>query len=102
VEEALLVALGDQPLPDGRQGFFHPDNFSFGQSLYLSELYRAIEAVSGVDSAEVVKFHRFSQALNEELERGSIPMGRLEVVQLENDPSFPENGVMQFNVWGGK
>ena len=102
VEEALLIALGDQPLPDGGKGFFHPDNFTFGQSLYLSELYRAIESVSGVDSAEVIEFHRFEQLPNEELEKGYIPMGRLEVVQLENAPSLPENGVIQFNVRGGK
>jgi hypothetical protein len=102
VEEALLVALGAQPLPDGGQGFFHPDNFTFGQALYLSQLYRAIEEVSGVDWAQVIMFHRFSQAPAGELEQGYIPMGRLEVVQLENDPSLPESGIIQFNVRGGK
>jgi hypothetical protein len=89
-------------VPDGTLGFFHPDNFTFGQPLYLSQLYRAIEAVDGVDSAQITKFHRFDQETNEDLERGYVPMGRLEVVRLENDPSLPENGVIQFNLWGGK
>lgn len=102
VEEALLVALSNQLLPGGERGFFHPDNFTFGQALYLSQLYRAIEAVDGVDSAEVIRFHRFGQAPEGELENEYIPMGRLEVVRLENDPSLPENGVIQFNVRGGK
>lgn len=48
VEEALLDALSSRILPDGRRGFFYPDNFTFGQSLYLSQLYAAVEEVEGV------------------------------------------------------
>ena len=39
-------------LPDGRRGLFHPDNFTFGQPVYLSRLYAAAHAVDGVDSVE--------------------------------------------------
>ena len=102
VEEALLAELDDRTLPDGRRGFFHPDNFAFGQPLYLSQLYARVEAVEGVDSAVVTGFRRFARAPNNELEQGFIPMGRLEVVRLENDPSFPENGVLRLNMLGGK
>lgn len=102
VEEALLVALGNQTLPASGRGFFHPDNFTFGQALYLSQLYAAIEGVEGVDSALVTKFKRFGLLADSELEEGLIPMGRLEIVRLDNDPSFPENGVLQFNMLGGK
>jgi hypothetical protein len=102
VEEALLVALGNQPLPGGGRGFFHPNNFTFGQALYISRLYAAIEAVSGVDSAEVIKFQRLGKVPNKVLDQGYIPMDRLEVVRLDNDPSLPENGVVQLNMLGGK
>ncbi len=102
VEEALLLALSNQTLPDGKRGFFHPDNFTFGQPLYLSQLYAAIEAVKGVDSAAVTTFQRFAKAPDNELEQGYIPMGRLEVVRLDNDPNFPENGVLGLNMLGGK
>jgi len=102
VEETLLTELSNQTLPDGRRGFFHPDNFSFGQALYLSQLYAAVEAVEGVDSAVVTIFQRFGKAANNELEQGFVPMNRLEVVRLDNDPSFPENGVLRLNMRGGK
>jgi hypothetical protein len=102
VEKTLLTELSNQTLPDGRQGFFHPDNFTFGQALYLSQLYAAVEAVEGVDSAVISIFQRFGKAPNNELEQGFIPMNRLEILRLDNDPSFPENGVTRLNVLGGK
>jgi predicted phage baseplate assembly protein len=95
VEEALLEALGNR-------GFFQPDNFTFGQALHLSRLYAAVERVEGVDSALITRFQRFGLVADGELEQGSITMGRLEIVRLDNDPSFPENGVLQLNMLGGR
>lgn len=102
VKEAVLEALSNRVLPDGRRGFFHPDNFSFGQRVYLSQLYHALEHVSGVDSAEVMMFKRFGKLETHELDQGYIPMGRLEIARLDNDPNFPENGVLRLNMMGGK
>jgi hypothetical protein len=102
VKKAVLEALSNRTLADGRRGFFHPDNFTFGQSLYLSQLYAALEAVEGVDSAEVTTFERFGKEPNGELERGSIETARLEVIRLDNDPNFPENGLLSLQMLGGK
>jgi hypothetical protein len=102
VKAAVLEALSNRIFPDGRKGFFHPDNFTFGQSLFLSRLYEAIEQVPGVDSAEVIIFKKLAKAENHELEQGYISMGRLEIARLDNDPSFPENGVLRLNMMGGK
>ena len=102
VEQALQQALGSGLLPEGGQGFFHPDNFTFGQALHLSRLYAAVEAVQGVESALVTTFGRFGHAPDGELEQGYIPAGRLEVLRLENDPNFPERGVLELDMRGGK
>ena len=102
VEQRLLQLLSDSVLPDGTLGFFHPDNFTFGQPLYLSQLYAAIVAVDGVDSASVTRFQRWGEPANHELEQGYIPADRLEVLRLDNDPNFPENGVIRLNMGGGK
>ena len=59
-------------LPDGRVGFFHPDNFTFSQPVHLSRLYAAVAAVEGVDSAEVVTFKRYGEAPAGELARRRI------------------------------
>src|SRR5262249_45049064 len=36
VKTALMQLFSSHTLPDGRRGVFHPDNFTFGQSVYLS------------------------------------------------------------------
>src|SRR5262249_42498612 len=51
VEQALLTVLSNRRFASGALGFFHPDNFTFGQRLFLSRVYAACESVEGVDSA---------------------------------------------------
>jgi hypothetical protein len=102
VEQAVLKALSNHEFAGGTRGFFHPDNFSFGQPLYLSQLYAAVVAVEGVDSASVKQFQRWGKLANHELQKGYIPVDRLEILRLDNDPNFPENGVLRLNMGGGK
>jgi hypothetical protein len=102
VERALLDVLSNLVLPDGSLGFFHPDQFSFGQPLYLSRLYAAVVAVEGVDSASVTRFQRYGELPRHELQQGYIAMDRLEIARLDNDPNFPENGVLRLTMGGGK
>jgi hypothetical protein len=102
VEQALFAALSNTILPDGAKGFFYPDNFTFGQPLFVSKLYAAVMAVEGVDSAVITTFQRFGKVAQHELQQGYISAGRLEVLRLDNDPNFPENGVLQLNMDGGK
>jgi hypothetical protein len=102
VEQALLAALSNQILPDGSKGFFYPGNFTFAQSLFLSQLYAAVMAVAGVASAVVTTFQRYGKVANNELQQGYAPAGRLEILRLDNDPNFPENGSLTLNMDGGK
>jgi hypothetical protein len=102
VELEVSEALSNRSLPDGNLGFFHPDKFTFGQTLYLSQLYAAIESVEGVESASFKVFKCFGRDPEGELEKGYISANRMEVIRLDNDPSFPENGVLRLNSWGGR
>jgi len=99
---AVSRALSDGINPDGSKGFFHPDHFSFGQSVYLSRLYQALEAVQGVDSAVVKLFRVFGQDDNGELEAGVLAIGAWQIARLDNDPNFQENGVLRLSAGGGK
>ena len=47
VEAALLEIFSSGTLADGRKGLFQPDFFTFGQTVYLSPLYAAAQAVAG-------------------------------------------------------
>ncbi len=102
VRAALLQVFNNRSLPDGRRGVFHPDNFSFGQPVYLSPLYAAAQGVEGVASALVTTFQRQGNPSLEALETGRLDIERLEIARLDNDPDFPERGVFHLSLEGGK
>ena len=102
VKSVLLDIFSDRSLPDGRRGVFHPDNFTFGQPVYLSPLYAAAQAVEGVASVEIPKLQRLRRESRQALQDGFLPVGPLEVARLDNDPNFPERGVFRLTVEGGK
>jgi Baseplate J-like protein len=102
VKKALLEIFSDLILPDGRRGVFHPDNFTFGQPVYLSPLYGAAQAVDGVASVQVSTFQRQGQPRTAALELGKLELGRLEIAQLGNNPNFPDRGVFRLTMEGGK
>ena len=101
VHRQLLIALGRHERPDGTRGFFHPDRFTFGQPVYLSQIYRAAMAVEGVASVEVQRFQRWGDTAHGEIEAGVLRTAPLEIVRLDNDPSRPGNGRIEFDLTGG-
>jgi len=102
VEEALLAVFNNRAMPDGRSGVFHPDNFTFGQTVYLSPLYASAQAVDGVSSIQITTFQRQGIPDSVALNAGKLILGRLEIARLDNDPDFPEHGVFRLNLVGGK
>lgn len=101
VREALMRVFSRGWLPDGAPAMFHPDNFSFGQPVYLSRLYEAAQAVQGVASVTVKTFQRLRHPDPRPLEDGMLDIGRLEIAQLDNDPNYPERGVFTLSSVGG-
>ena len=102
VVQAVRFALSNRVNPDRTRGLFHPDHYTFGQRVYLSEIYAAIEAVQGVLSVFITLFRRFGKASNGEIESGVLPIGPWEIARLDNDPDFQENGVLRITAGGGK
>jgi hypothetical protein len=87
---------------NGDRGFFHPDNFTFGSPLYLSQLIAALMAVEGVQSVNPRKFERLGRVPQNETKAGVIRPGNFEVLQLDDDPSFPERGRFNIVMGGGR
>jgi hypothetical protein len=111
VEAAVLDALSTQLLPNGQPGFFHPDNLTFGQGIFVSKLVAAVQAVPGVQDVSVTELERFETSEppadidmpGEELPLGSVlELGALEIARLDNDPNFPENGRLVVHMRGGR
>jgi hypothetical protein len=101
VEQAVLQVLGSGQQPDGRPGLFNPDLFTFGQPVYLSSVYAAVHAVPGVDSVTITTFRRQHEPNVDGIETGLLPMGRLEIAQLDNNPNLPDRGVLTVTTGGG-
>jgi hypothetical protein len=101
VNESLLEVFSSYDLPDGTRGFFHPDNFTFGQRVFLSAIYKRAMDIAGVESVEAKTFKRWAKKPSTELADGYLKPEELEIIRLDNDPSFPENGKIKFNMFGG-
>jgi hypothetical protein len=102
VKAALLARFGTRRLAGGTRGFFHPDELSFGQGIYLSSIVAAAQAIPGVESVTVTRFQRLFYPPNGELEAGLLPLATWEIAQLDNDPDFPERGRLEIEVRGGR
>jgi hypothetical protein len=102
VKAALLAVFSNRVLSGGKRGFFHPDNLTFGEGIYLSQLVATAQAVPGVESVRVIRLQRQYAEPNHELENGVLPLGPLEVARLDNDPSFPEHGALELIMEGGR
>lgn len=104
---SLISLFSCRDLPDGRRGFFHPDAFTFGQSLYLSAIVSTALSVAGVRYVDLDptppkpnRFRRWHSADDGGYELGRLDVGRLEIIRLENDPNAPENGTLTFFMEG--
>lgn len=86
----------------GQHGFFHADRVTFGQRLVLSAIVAAVQAVPGVQDVEVRRLERLYQGDQGELGDGELPVGPLEIIRLENDPSMPEHGLIELEIGGGR
>jgi hypothetical protein len=102
VEEALLHVFSNRILPDGSRGVFHPDNFTFNQTIYLSQIYAQAQAIPGIAFVQITKFQKQGIESDEAIKTGKLILGRLEIARLDNDPNFPEHGVLRLNLEGGK
>jgi hypothetical protein len=86
--------------------FFNPDNFTFGQPLYLSQLVATALSVPGVMAVDTTdkepnRFQRQGSARQPMPPDGELRFDRLEIPQVLSDPSRPEGGRIQFSFEGG-
>jgi hypothetical protein len=102
VEAALLDVFSSGVRADGQPGVFSPDQLTFGQPVSLSRLYAAAQAVPGVLYADITMFRRYGQPSTSALASGQLQLGRTEIAQLDNDPNFPDHGVLRITLGGGK
>lgn len=102
VKAELLDVFSNRVLPDGRLGFFHPDNLTFGAGIMISKLVALAHSVTGVENVVVTRLQRYREVAGRELADGILKIGPLEVARLDNDVNSPENGKIAFTMRGGR
>lgn len=102
VKAELMDVFSNRQLADGKLGLFHADRLTFGDDIYLSILVAEAQKIQGVESVVVKKLQRLFEPANNEIENGVLPLDSLEIARLDNDPSFPEYGLIRFDMRGGR
>lgn len=100
----LLEVFSARVTSSGRRGLFHPDRWSFGDSLYFSQLVDAAMEVPGVCRVDTqqARFRRLGHADAGELAAGVIQAAPSEILRLDDDPSSVENGRFELQLRGGR
>jgi hypothetical protein len=100
VKRVLVQEFSTGYTPDGRRGFFHPDEWTFGQELHASEIIGRAQQVTGVEHMISVSMRRWD---------GSAPPSASilalrpnEILLVENDADQMELGSIDFDVRGGR
>ncbi|WP_045224029.1 putative baseplate assembly protein [Methyloterricola oryzae] len=110
IRQSLQEAFSTYELSKGRRGFFHFENFGFGQPVFLSQLVTTAMNIPGVVRVDIAaqnpqqtppRFRRWGRNDAGELREGRIAVGPLEVIRLENNAAAPENGMIDFALEGG-
>jgi hypothetical protein len=87
---------------DGARALFHPDALTFGSDLFEADVIAAVQAVSGVQSVDVVSLRRVDGVpVRSGLQ--FVDLASFEIAQLDDDPDFPERGILKFlHIGGGR
>jgi len=87
---------------DGRPGFFHPDQWTFGQALHRSQIEGRVHRVAGVEHLTFLTMKRFNAPTPGSGTATAIEVGIDEIIQVLNDPDSRETGTIRFTLQGGR
>jgi len=115
IDTALQVEFSDSYTPDGRPGFFHPNQWTFGQPLYVSQIVGRALSVTGVERLLQIRIRRLNpnpgpSLITVTIKPEDLPfthdekveIDKFEIIQVENDPSSLETGRIEFDIVGGR
>jgi hypothetical protein len=88
---------------DGRMGFFHPDVWTFGQSLHRSQIEGRLMQVPGIEHLLRLRMKRFNAVQQPAVLLPTVLTPRFnEIFEVRNDPDSREHGSIVFNLSGGR
>lgn len=98
VRRAVTDVLSTRP-----GGFFEPGRLRFGEDLYAADIFQAVMAVDGVQSACLNRFKRVgSQYADQATTSQRLVFDGIEIATCENDSGYPERGYYRLTLSGGR
>ena len=100
VSPEIEQAFSNGYTEDGQLAFFNPDRWTFGQSLYASQIEGVLTEIEGVEHMVSLSMARW---WNQTVTSSTVmTMGPSEIVLLANDPSKLEEGTITITYHGGR
>jgi hypothetical protein len=89
---------------EGQKGFFHPDNWTFSQTLRDSQIIGKIQLIEGIDhvidsSKNPLIIKRWG---DDSIKSQKLELQSNEIILVKNDPNNVENGFIFFDLKGGR
>jgi hypothetical protein len=100
VRYAILEELSDGYTSDGRLALFHPDNWTFGQPLFESEIAGRLQLVGGVEHIARLSITRWDAASPGD--GRFVEVAGNEIISVRNDPDHMERGFIELTLAGGR
>ena len=104
IRDELNLLFSHQLLADGTLAFFHPDQQTFGEGIFVSRIVAEATRILGnrIVHLEVTELHRSDTGPADEIENGVLPLWPQEIVRFDNDRNHPEFGTLQLDIRGGR
>jgi hypothetical protein len=102
VEASVLAALSGGGCASASAAFFFADHFTFGTPLYRSRLEAAIQNAGGVMGVRAIRYRKRGAFNNFRLLPEVITPASNQILRVENDPSWPERGIIKIIAEGGR
>jgi hypothetical protein len=99
----VLSALNPGINPDGSAGYFAFESLDFGQSIYVSAVYAAVQSIEGVKDATITSLRRVGPGPAEDPASAphDIVICPTEIITIANDPQNPAKGRLSVTGQGG-
>ena len=102
LRDVIEQELSDGYTPDGRRGLFHPDNWTFGQSLHESLITGRLQALPGVEHVLSVTMRRWDAPTGGAPAAPVLEAAFDEIFLVQNDPDHLERGSLTLILKGGR
>jgi hypothetical protein len=102
VEASVLAALSGGGCASASAAFFFADHFTFGTPLYRSRLEAAIQNTGGVMGVRAIRYRKRGAFNNFRHLPEVITPASNQILRVENDPSWPERGIIKIIAEGGR